>query len=808
MSDLRHVYAQKALNQLPRLLSNLDRNPFSPTYGCFHRDYWLDKTSDFPDAVRQFAVHALALVYSHEFPGSPYYQQPKIRDWAIAGLDYWASIQHADGSFDEFYPFERGWVGPTAFTTFTSVEAFTLLKRDMPQDVALRVRLAIRRAAYFIAAGEAEEDHLANHHAMACLAVWKAYELLGEPDLLEGYQRLWNGFLDYHREEGWAREYDGVDPGYLSATVSFLAKIYQTNPLPEILDVLQKSVEFSSYFAYPNGFFGGSMGSRNTLHFYAHGYEVIGNTIPLAAAVAEKMLIGLSQDKLVPPDIISDRYVVYRVPEFLQAYLDYTPRPANLPPLPYEREPFRRYFPGARIFAATLPRHYVLANLAKGGVVKVFDRVSGDLLFNDCGLLGELDNGQVVTSQWVDPSYSAHGDDTGWSVGGNLNAVPSNKLFNPLKHILFRGALVAFGWNTSFSHALKGGIRKTLMLGRRPVPLTFQRQMQLDDAEGVIRLTDELCRTDETVQVQRMLVGDEFFVRYVPQSRYFQRQELGVSGHLLDETALTALNNGRVLTIEQTIPTDPQQSPVFQVSLGAHPDGPPTVRQIVGRAERHARKDAQVEYWEGQRQRRSPTDPIIRAFVQPKLAFMQQHMQLPAGAHILDVGCGNGYFTHYLEAYGPTVGIDYAAAMLALNPGSDLAQASALQLPFASGSFDMVFCSNLLHHVADPVAVVREMARVSRRYVAIHEPNRNNPAMLALGVVKPEERQSLRFTGASIRGVAEEAGLRVLACETMGFVTPNRMPAAVAKRLEALNGPNPFAAYAVLVGEKPEEAAQ
>lgn len=56
----RETYAKLALDQIPRLLGNLDRNSFSPTYGCFHRDYWLYKTSDFPDSVRQFAVQALA----------------------------------------------------------------------------------------------------------------------------------------------------------------------------------------------------------------------------------------------------------------------------------------------------------------------------------------------------------------------------------------------------------------------------------------------------------------------------------------------------------------------------------------------------------------------------------------------------------------------------------------------------------------------------------------------------------------------------------------------------------------------------
>ena len=62
----KEVYLNYALDQIPRILGNMDRNSFSPTYGCFHRDYWLDKTSDFPDAVRQFGSQALAIVYSTE----------------------------------------------------------------------------------------------------------------------------------------------------------------------------------------------------------------------------------------------------------------------------------------------------------------------------------------------------------------------------------------------------------------------------------------------------------------------------------------------------------------------------------------------------------------------------------------------------------------------------------------------------------------------------------------------------------------------------------------------------------------------
>ena len=99
----RDTYARKALAAIPRLLTLLDRSPYSPTYGCFHRDYWLYKTSDFPDVVRQFGVHALALVYKHDFPDNPYRGAPQVRDWTLAALDFWARQQHGDGSFDEFY---------------------------------------------------------------------------------------------------------------------------------------------------------------------------------------------------------------------------------------------------------------------------------------------------------------------------------------------------------------------------------------------------------------------------------------------------------------------------------------------------------------------------------------------------------------------------------------------------------------------------------------------------------------------------------------------------------------------------------
>lgn len=523
----RDIYAEHALAQIPRLLTLLDRNPYSPTYGCFHRDFWLYKTSDFPDAVRQFGAQSLALVYRHDFPGNPYFQNQSVRDWAIAALDFWARIQHREGSFDEFYPFERGWVGPSAFTTFSSCAAYQVLRGDMPVDVELRVRRALRRAARFVAAGESEEDHLANHHAMAYLAVWKASRLLKDPELTSSCDELWKSFLSYHvADEGWSVEYDGVDPGYLSATVSFLAKIWRDSQEPELARVLQESVTYLSHFVYPDGSFAGTLGSRNTQHFYPHGCELLASQFPPAAAVAEAMLRGLRDGNLVPPAIMSDRYVFYRVPEFLEAWLDYSERPSEVPLLPWESRPFQSFFPRSRVFVARGEREYLVANLAKGGAFKLFDTRNRQLQIADSGSLVRTDKGSVLTSQWIDREYEIAAGAWGFRVEGFLHELPSQKVFTPLKGALFRLVLLTLGWSPRLAHWLKGAIRRSLILGARRSRLRFVREIRIG-TDGVT-IEDRLGGARPGM-VTSVRLGADIPVRYVPQSRFFQPQDLADS---------------------------------------------------------------------------------------------------------------------------------------------------------------------------------------------------------------------------------------------------------------------------------------
>jgi len=88
-----------------------------------------------------------------------------------------------------------------------------------------------------------------------------------------------------------------------------------------------------------------------------------------------------------------------------------------------------------------------------------------------------------------------------------------------------------------------------------------------------------------------------------------------------------------------------------------------------------------------------------------------------AGALMLDVGGGPGYFAEAFEAAGATyVAVDSDVGEMSMvaepRPGSVIG--SGMALPFADASVDVAYSSNVLEHVADPWRMADEMVRVTR----------------------------------------------------------------------------------------------
>ncbi|MFP4025850.1 MAG: hypothetical protein ACLFVR_15100, partial [Thiohalospira sp.] len=99
----------------------------------------------------------------------------------------------------------------------------------------------------------------------------------------------------------------------------------------------------------------------------------------------------------------------------------------------------------------------------------------------------------------------------------------------------------------SFAHYLKGKIRKTLILDQKKAPVDFIRQIEWKNSSMIIK--DEMKITGN-VDFKSVMFGDEFFVRYVPQSRFFQLQELDIEGYVLNDSELSKLNTEKTFRRE------------------------------------------------------------------------------------------------------------------------------------------------------------------------------------------------------------------------------------------------------------------
>ena len=114
------------------------------------------------------------------------------------------------------------------------------------------------------------------------------------------------------------------------------------------------------------------------------------------------------------------------------------------------------------------------------------------------------------------------------------------------------------------------------------------------------------------------------------------------------------------------------------------------------------------------------------------------------GTTPLEVGVGEGVIAQKMHArFGSCVGLDLPDADLRAQwrtrPGPHYLHADAQRLPFRDEQFDVVVAVEVLEHLQDPEAGLRELARVTSRHLLLsvpHEPFFRGSNLLAGRYVK------------------------------------------------------------------------
>lgn len=483
------VYAEKAVESGERLLTTMDRNKESPTYGCFSRPYWHDKTTDFPSAHQQIGVLPLTLLYKTDFEGNYFYKSESVRAYIDAAVEFWSKIQRQNGSFDEHYPNEHS-VGAVAWTLWSITESQLVLENPPNIDEE------VRKSVDFLQRND-EPGELANHQAVAINALLNA-ERITDRGLKEAKERM-STLEEMQHKEGWFKEYKGADIGYQSTTLSHLGHIWKKNR--EIVDrsMIQKGLEFFSSFIDDSNYYAGNIGSRHTKHIHPSGFEVLADDFELAEKICGSIRKNKDRGKLLEPYQIDDKHFSRELSEYLLAYQEASKINKSLKSVDEKTfEPIRIRKDG---------RETYFINTSKGGAIDSYRE--GKLVERDTGVAVK-DKG-VYTSNWPDSTICVSEKEGKLKVVGELRKVPRNTLPHAY-FMLYRLFCYTLGRSSFLSLNAKDFLIR-LLIREKSSNKSFERIIDLE--------TGEVSNS-----VNGKEVKGEVRSNFVPSSEFFSKELL------------------------------------------------------------------------------------------------------------------------------------------------------------------------------------------------------------------------------------------------------------------------------------------
>ena len=504
-------YRGAALDQVWRLVALVDRNPHSRTRGSFSRTHWAWKFSDFPFPRLQEGVCALARLREVDDARNPLYRAPAVDEWVRWGFEYWASLQHANGAFDEAYPNEQC-LAATAFTTFYLGDAFLRCRDRL--DAALRARLesTFSRAGQWLCRNDETHGVLSNHLAAAAAALETITRIVDRPEFSERARVFVERIIRHQSPEGWLREYDGADIGYGTHGFFYLAAYWKMTGCERTRAALDGFAGFLGYFVHPDGTIGGEYGSRDTEFYYPAGFELFAQASPSAAAIAaglrsamtDRRVCGVwSMDAYNFMPMLNNLLFAIEADDAGRAGLAVAGSIDRADPLPWQRPPFAKRFDEAGLWVVNRERFYAVVGLSKGGTVSVFDKATRRLGARHSGLVA-VRQGTYITSQdyRLSPAARWAPDSTSVEIDVPWKTLKTT-VFGPFLFLLFRLFTLTLGRLPAISRWIKDLLVHTLIRRKsRPAVTHVRRIAILEDGMEGIEIVDDITLPAGTSEVR------------------------------------------------------------------------------------------------------------------------------------------------------------------------------------------------------------------------------------------------------------------------------------------------------------------
>lgn len=506
-----NIFLKSALVEIPRLLGHLNRNPSSASYGSFDRSYWHYRTHDISSARLQEAVLTLALLYKNNFEGNIYYKDQRLFEWIVAVLDFTFSLQHKDGSYDEWYKNEKAFVA-TAFVTAAFAETALILGKEYANYNKLIGSLK-KSADWLI--DNIPSDIPLNQLSGGIFAIAAVFSLTKEEKYKQQARRLQKEFMEKQSKEGWWSEYGGPDIGYLSLLIDYFSKYYKIIPDQSVIESLTKAISFLSYFLHPNGTAGGEYASRNTEYLIPSGFVSLSKKIKGASNIVSFIIFMLEKEQGVLPRNLDERYLCYNLYTWLQAGLSYDSVSEIYSPVEFSDV----YFSDAGIRIVKTSSYVCICNLRKGGMFRIYTK-DGDRNVLDSGI-EFLYQGKMLSSQGIDISNKIDSELGRAYVEGFMKYIKEPLMSTAVMLVFksfqfFAGILPVF-----INRSLKKFIRKKIITGTPKSTIIFKRTFMFDSSS--VTVTDEIGAKISTKEIK---TGNKASYTFVPSSKLFSVQEL------------------------------------------------------------------------------------------------------------------------------------------------------------------------------------------------------------------------------------------------------------------------------------------